>query len=606
MQILSKYGSVDLETIRTQKAKGMGALYQMTGMGNFNAPSPCYLLQSPDDVEAAWWQIAGVVGGKNSFFARPCPTVPRHGFVESRPISTKKELQQVWDETMEQDANGEVLLLPTINSSYNYIFTPTAVAVGPGNDGATAGKNSVSIPLATFKFGSPEEEVFWKKAAGVKEEPFFEAVQDKNYRQIYITQMRSGPALPRGKNYIPLTTHITRVVEVNDEMSLLDWETLTKTLSEGDVVYHANGNLASHFAVHCVVAGIPYVVDPKPEVGDILTPEGGVEYDLEKVKLGVAKAYAHTLTQDRIQDVTTAAFSILHNATVLGGEFSELVGFGAGIIHRLAIVALLGELRHAKGNRRPQNREDVYEWALKNPWTSRRKLYRAAKGFATFHWSSGYGGAAWASIAAATFRLDSGIKDLYKNREGALEEVLSGMNLIVNTLHNGGRSLNKFISESTMDYCAANSLHVLHCYARYGWKVMKQMEVPTQWLEQWGKARQLRIKLTIIESECPMIRYGVMKPKAGTSYFTYFKEYKDSRGEIQTYQDECYSEDIHDEVIEGDYEWGGKKWKLLPIEKKKGEWRVYFNKKCLFRDTIKKEAIWGGIDGTTTQAAASK
>ena len=96
---------------RTQKAKGYKAIYSLEPYG-WRVPD-AYLIQSDEDLD---YFIS--FGCREVFdFARPCPTVPRHGFVESGPVKSDDELKEVWRQTKEADPEGEMLMLKTIDEA---------------------------------------------------------------------------------------------------------------------------------------------------------------------------------------------------------------------------------------------------------------------------------------------------------------------------------------------------------------------------------------------------------------------------------------------------------------------------------------------------------
>lgn len=500
-QIDSYMSTSRVKAFRTQKAKGLAALCSF----GFTIPYPTSIFRSEEEIHKEFVKFPT--------FARPCPVRPRHGFVESRQVKSLEELLALWKETEQEDPQCELITLPFIKAKYNYVITPSLLAVGPGHDGATAGKKSISIPITKLKVDQHEN---LYDLAGITETPFFEAVSGDEDGFMF-TQLRNGPSLPATVDYIPFDCVVGRVVKVDSDMSLLEWEELVKTMRDGDVVYHENGNLASHFAVHCVTAKVPYITSFKPSEGDFVVASGADPYDAEEMKIGVSLAFAQQVDVHDLHGVTTAAFSFLHNAAMLTGKFSRLIGYSAGLLHRLGTTALLGELRHARGNRRRQGRNTIYRWALQNAWSARRKLYRAAKGFATYGWSSGYGGPAWANVAQSTFNLDTAIKDLFKDQKGAVEDTIGALNVLVNTMHNGGKSLNKFISETQMDLCAVNNVLVMGTFGRHAYEILNS-EADKFWMEQWAKARQLRIKLEFVKKHHTEIVYA--KKDAGTSYVT--------------------------------------------------------------------------------------
>ncbi len=128
---------------RTQKAKGVLGL-KAEGFATFNVPS-AQLFQNPQDIAAQklWVEAHG------TWFVRPCPVRPRHGFVESREAKTVDEIVKIMVKTLAADPKGEILLLPKIIGNASAVWLPESgtITVGPSNDGATKGYDTLTLPL---------------------------------------------------------------------------------------------------------------------------------------------------------------------------------------------------------------------------------------------------------------------------------------------------------------------------------------------------------------------------------------------------------------------------------------------------------------------------
>src|ERR1035437_7070023 len=118
---------------KTQKAKGIFAINHFKALENLSFMGKA--------VEHTWKPI------KFPCFARPCPKRPRHGFVDSKVVNNPEEAAELIQKTLEIDPDGEVLFAPILDATYSAIWTPGLISIGPGNDGATAGKNSFALKV---------------------------------------------------------------------------------------------------------------------------------------------------------------------------------------------------------------------------------------------------------------------------------------------------------------------------------------------------------------------------------------------------------------------------------------------------------------------------
>ena len=140
----SKEDKMSFENIKTQKAKGIlyGInhildFYRNPMWQHFNMYTHVHIY-SKDQIDTL---------GHYKYFARPCPLIPRHGFVDSRPVKNKADIKKLFDEIKAQDPDGEMILGPYFDKvDYNAVLVNSGMlSIGPNNDGATAGKSSISF-----------------------------------------------------------------------------------------------------------------------------------------------------------------------------------------------------------------------------------------------------------------------------------------------------------------------------------------------------------------------------------------------------------------------------------------------------------------------------
>lgn len=134
---------------RTQKAKGIVAL------SDAGLSVPWFrVIADADDIPDAikFLRYRSVTYA----FARPCPSRPRHGFVESRPVNLTNpekaaaEIRALLEHARDFDPLAEIVLMNYLPAEYNVIVTPGAVVIGPEHDGATAGIDTITIPWIGF------------------------------------------------------------------------------------------------------------------------------------------------------------------------------------------------------------------------------------------------------------------------------------------------------------------------------------------------------------------------------------------------------------------------------------------------------------------------
>ena len=439
---------------RTQKGKGILALSSLANSGE-DVLSLIAIVQEEAHIDAIFPFLTFPV------FARPAPSVPRHGYFDSRNVKTKEELKALLAEVLEDDPKGEILLCPFYKSELSAIWTPGSLAVGKGHDGATAGKNAVTVPLVEGTFPTAI-----KAKAGIKPEdwPYLEVIYPFNYDDTLnprLVQLRGGPRMASVVgNFIPHPVKVKKIIHADPEKFVdTGWE---KEIEEnegkdGVVVWHPCGAMTDHFSIHAFAANIPILFDKEcPQIGDILEPNEKIKkFDPISMLEGVIAADALKVDlsrQDVMRPYAMAAFSALHNSSAMTEEASKWVGCAATFLLKMGCAALMGEARHLsiKDSNSKPSRETVYSKISGRSINFHRdNIIRLVNIFRYGTWSGAFGGIKWACCGAATITLFNAIRELAVNpSETSAAGVVKALNLVVNQAHNGGWWLNKFIQEN--------------------------------------------------------------------------------------------------------------------------------------------------------------
>lgn len=464
---------------RTQKARGIAALMQ----NGFSTPD---FETIPIEHFSSKPANADRLINK---FVRPCPVTPRHGFVDSRPVKTPKEALQIIKESQEADPKSEILTMPFIKSDYSGIWTTGSLTIGPGNDGATSGHKSITVPV----LGTPKQGERWKKVltdAGITESPYMEILWEpvdgelnemghaERYSVRYV-QLRNGPQIPACSDYIPARMRVKHVVEAGG--SLLEWEQKVKDFKPGTVVYHPDGNLASHYAVHAFLSKIPVVTSRKPEVGELLvkTKESANEPDVVKIKSGFIAGCRMDVTYPTAARVMLAG---CHSTTQWLGVRDEWMGLALGFAYRLILTAALGEARHKPKTRSLLDRAEVYKavWtrALRKGTVGR--YLKALHSFEFDNWSGSYGGCKWLELSRWAGRIFNAVL------AGDVKKAMESLNGGVHSVHNGGWAFNKFIGETELNEAAISPLIPVIKIAPV---LYSSYRMDTTYLSKWWEGR---------------------------------------------------------------------------------------------------------------------
>lgn len=412
-------------------------------------------------------------------FVRPCPMTPRHGFVDSRFIASIEEAEKIKAETLAADPDAEMILMAPIDAAYSAIWTPGLMVIGPGNDGATSGHGSVTIPVAGNYLAGTREDLL--SLSGVKTAPYVEILWKQSRPgyapALYNVQLRDGPKLTQQVDYIAADTVVKKIVVADGD--LLEWELAMTIQPEGTVVHHPGGSLASHYSVHAVLNKIPVLVSRAPVIGEVLTMNMGEEApkepDIDQVRAG----FFYALNADC--DTNSACWMMLlgcHSTTLWLGRQDLLLGAALGFTYRLAITAGVGEWRHRPGRESKYSRERVY----KNMWDrigrARGIFSRSLRDFRRMFWPGGMGGEPWFQFTKWAAHIFDALK------AGDITSALGAMNNAVHAAHNGGWGFNKFGSQMMMDQVAADPAVALRKCSPLVYQILKSdgaQPAATQW-----------------------------------------------------------------------------------------------------------------------------
>lgn len=457
---------------RTQKAQGIYALRQI-GIGGVKS-LPFRIIQSADDIEKGFQSLAENYGP--DLFARPCPENPAHGFVDSRRVISVDEAIQVFNEAVAADPQAEMILMPRVNAVCNAIYSGNYLAMGPGHDGATGGKDSFGFRVNQGTL-SPNLIASSRINVAKDEVPYVEMVYGtigSGELAAYATQVRSGPRTSGDANLVFTTGTISQVYvpTQRDLDDLLWWKDKAVELAKipGLLVWHPGGTPACHVAVHCAENHVNYLTY-NPMTGDTNPPKAGEELicpetpdlrDPREVRRGIIGAT--TLTDMSFIDALNAVLFGLHQSTInLTPLGSRLIGSASMLCVRLSTAACLGELRHRRrdGSNAAffrKNRQYVLRKAWEDHFVAQKMMSLALKSFFETRWPSGYGGKRWGVCTMRNMQLADACLNVFKDPSmGSVKELSEALNILIHTVHNGGWQFNKFANPSVMDAASISS-----------------------------------------------------------------------------------------------------------------------------------------------------
>lgn len=465
--------------IKTQKAKGImnGINTFMKNGGNFfnkitNAPAHVFVGTRKEAKNIS----AGVLPG----FARPCPKIPRHGFVDSKVVKTKKELVGLFDEAREVDSDAEIVIGPVFNGvRYNSVYTSNGtITVGKGHDGATGGHDTISFPTAPMNL---DKKTLKDSGLSDKDTAYIESIYtydgnigNEKHQYIdtskinyttHITQIRGGPEVNVDlQDFIPDDVYVSQVVTPNN--NLVEWESQVKEFDEGTVVYAPGSSLSSHAAIHCFLRRIPFITSFEPKVGQVIEQVGMAENfkNNRRFKCGVAAAFEimNKANTKVLSDYFLFALSIIHNWPYLSESTDSdwLIGAASTIYAILGTAVIMGENRHSSTAGRSTPRHIVYTKCFDLKEIMMKPLSDIMHRFYTGDWSPGFGGLNWAWCSIYNISIWNNIISIYNSNselvdDEKLNKLVSSLNLMANISHNNGLWFDKLYHDmSILDFAA--------------------------------------------------------------------------------------------------------------------------------------------------------
>lgn len=392
-------------------------------------------------------------------FARPCPTRPRHGFVDSKLVRNEEEARAIVKETLEHDNNGEVIFMEPVRDRCSAVWTNGSLSLGAGNDGATSGKQSYVFPLNYESNRRVIDKPKHYYSVKEDEDCFVEIVYDVCYKA-NVVQVRGGPEISSSLDFIPRKTEVKRILE--PVADLLEWEMICQNAEEGDVICVPGMAMSSHFAIHGVLNKIPVITSKQVCTGDILeAEEGGTEIVPDNVQF--RRGFdAAILSHTDVGSWVYSACSIIHNSYAFQQQnrWFEL-GLACGLMTRAAFILCLGEARYAEGQ--IMGRDCVYNKHSRSNWADlmdatveARELFED-----TCNWSDGFGGRNWLRCVEAFL-------EVYRMRD-SFESCFSEANNALHMAHNGGWLFNKVCDAAFLDNIASNTAETSAFMGAYIW-----------------------------------------------------------------------------------------------------------------------------------------
>lgn len=534
---------------RTQKARGVAALKE------WGWDVPDVRVAKVEELEE-WLEHVAVsmkLTGWLGRFVRPCPVRPRHGFVESRVVGTVEELGQLVKETKEADGEAELMAMPLVQAEYGGVWTEGRLVVGRGREGATAGKECVVLPALGDLLAEwgPDRAGWVRRDAGISEGSYVELLWRKQteeerrgtaylhssptWRRVYV-QLRNGPRLEGVGvgDWVPEQTVVREVVKVEGQ-DLLEWErVIGQARGRGGVcVWHPGGSLASHYAVHAVLAGVPVIVSAEPVVGQVLNRTVGSErkrVDFAELRKGFAAGLVKEMTY---LDAALVMLAGAHHAGVWMGQCDRALGLAMGAGVRLTITACLGEGRHWKRSDRggggigggegedTRGRNAVYReaWGQVVEGKTLDAFELAMDRFLRSPlWpSTSHGGFKWYRLGLAGVELWNTVvkgevqgDELAKERAkeqgwGPGEQAVDWFNQLVHAVHNGGWAFNKYLDGVEMNRAANLPVQALvRAAADYWGGLQEGVGSAVEWRELRALGTLGRVELAVAHEQCAM------------------------------------------------------------------------------------------------------
>jgi hypothetical protein len=375
----------------------------------------------------------------------------------------------------------EILLASPIDATWNAVITENTLTFGPGNDGATSGHNAKVLNIVPDR-GRFLAYFLRGYTSLIENSLYIEIVNPPDRDLPEVVQLRDGPEITSQLDYIPYDVKVQRVIEA--EGDLLEWEKTAEGFTKGDVVYHPEGSMSSHYAVHAKINGTPVITTAKPRIGQVIRKNLDRKPRVTSAhKLRFARLISQFLMGrvENPQHSLSISMAALHNyaAWDLSRETDRrALALGIASIGKVACALLAGEMRHwgANGpgiwsskNTLPKElnklktktgsfkkRHQVYDTFLKRSIRyCLPALFPLTKGFDLVGWGASFGGSRWAECGKTTISFFTTLANFLTSRKTEdLIALCREYNMLVNMVHNGGKFFNKLISERVIDTIA--------------------------------------------------------------------------------------------------------------------------------------------------------
>ena len=234
--------------------------------------------------------------GPVEVFLRPCPSRPRHGFVDSRGVkmdSTQHNFlirdvaKQVMALALLEDCHAELVVMPLFRGTHSAVMTSYSFVFARGTTGATSGKH-VLVDLG-FPFTHDEEgtllfeQLFGtgrsQESIGIFTSAYYEILYKQQDHDPYpelpeLVQLRDGVIPPaQAGEYIPYPFTLDQLQYATGPLcdDLIRWEAFVLKVADTNKAFAAQGSpyrdmivlpygttATSHMAVHCLANEVPY------------------------------------------------------------------------------------------------------------------------------------------------------------------------------------------------------------------------------------------------------------------------------------------------------------------------------------------------------------
>lgn len=481
---------------KTQKVRGIGALLMNQNLDSLHPVSPQSIELLKTAIVVPYQTEAQHI---RKPFMRPCPSRPRHGFVESQEVHGIAGARELFHTARIEDPDAEMLVMEMANGGCSALAVPNMLTLAAGFSGCTSGGGpySVAIPHSPHRYVSQ----YCKDEAGIRDTCYIEFVEhDKRMMPV---QLRDGPAVEGcQKNYIPhdIPASAVRIIQCHDDLITYERE-LQSTDPKNSVVIGLGKFLTSHYGAHAISYGIPFITElsvytqllagglkqntnttENPQyrrIADRLstllstplsTHIGIREPDNGRITHKVARSTAYALTVAHLCPMWPKDNEVLNYITASG--LYHFVGSFA--------AALLGELRHYKREYEgkparitsipkfafSEARDGTFGRATCIPTGKLLKCLAAVEAdFLSPIWGSNYGGGPWASAAMALHTVTSCMYEFIAHpNEKTWGALLRNWHTCINEEHNGGYVLNKFILNCVFNTAADSPTHLILSY----------------------------------------------------------------------------------------------------------------------------------------------